>query len=159
MIYAFLIGIARGIVKMNHGSVFVQKANPDPIVKTMVMLMEIGEDGENGQHVQQRVVMVREKEQENATVQEPKEKANTAPMMEVDVMKWKIVTLDSIVQLIKLMAIGDIGNIGQPVLLLVVVEIDKDSVPVIVQVQRTAGNHALEKGIKRIITAILLIVR
>ena len=63
--------------------------------------MEIGEDGENGQHVQQRVVMVREKEQENATVQEPKEKANTAPMMEVDVMKWKIVTVDSIVQLIK----------------------------------------------------------
>ena len=63
--------------------------------------MEIGDDGENGQHVQQRVVMVREKEQENATVQEPKEKANTAPMMEVDVMKWKIVTLDSIVQLIK----------------------------------------------------------
>ena len=57
------------------------------------------------------------------------------------------------------MAIGDIGNIGQPVLLLVVVEIDKDSVPVIVQVQRMVGNHALEKGIKRIITAILLIVR
>ena len=60
---------------------------------------------------------------------------------------------------LKLMAIGDIGNIGQPVLLLVVVEIDKDSVPVIVQVQRMVGNHALEKGIKRIITAILLIVR
>ena len=60
---------------------------------------------------------------------------------------------------LKLMAIGDIGNIGQPVLLLVVVEIDKDSVPVIVQVQRMEGNHALEKGIKRIITAILSIVR
>ena len=37
--YAFLIGIARGIVKMNLGNVFVQKANPDPIVKTMVMLV------------------------------------------------------------------------------------------------------------------------
>ena len=41
MIYAFLIGIVRGIVKMNHGSVFVQKANPVPIVKTMVMLVSI----------------------------------------------------------------------------------------------------------------------
>ena len=39
--YAFLIGIARDIVKMNHGSVFVQKANPVPIVKTMVMLVSI----------------------------------------------------------------------------------------------------------------------
>ena len=41
VIYAFLIGIVMGIVKMNHGSVFVQKANPDPIVKTMVMLVSI----------------------------------------------------------------------------------------------------------------------
>ena len=63
--------------------------------------MEIGEDGENGQHAQQRVVMVRGKEQENVTVLGPKEKENTARMMEVDVMKWKIVTVDSIVQLIK----------------------------------------------------------
>ena len=63
--------------------------------------MEIGADGENGQLVQQRVVMVRGKEQENVIVLEPKEKANTALMMEVDVMKWKIATLDSIVQLIQ----------------------------------------------------------
>ena len=63
--------------------------------------MEIGADGENGQLVQQRVVMVRGKEQENVIVLEPKEKANTALMMEVDVMKWKIATLDSIVQLRK----------------------------------------------------------
>ena len=56
------------------------------------------------------------------------------------------------------MAIGDTGNIGQLVLLLVEVEIDKDSEHVIVQVQRMVGNNALEKGIKRIITAILFIV-
>ena len=60
---------------------------------------------------------------------------------------------------LKLMAIGDTGNTGQLVLLLVEVEIDKDLEHVIVQVQRMVGNHALEKGIKRIITAILLIVR
>ena len=59
---------------------------------------------------------------------------------------------------LKLMAIGDTGNTGQLVLLLVEVEIDKDSEHVIVQVQRMVGNNALEKGIKRIITAILFIV-
>ena len=63
--------------------------------------MEIGADGENGQHVLLRVVMGRGKEQENVIILEPKEKANTALMMEVDVMKWKIAILDSIVQMIK----------------------------------------------------------
>ena len=66
-----------------------------------ILQMEIGEDGENGQHVLQHVGMAHGKEWENATAQELKEKVNIVLMMEVDVMKKKIVIVDTVARPIK----------------------------------------------------------
>ena len=56
------------------------------------------------------------------------------------------------------MAIGDIGNIGQPVLCHVVAEQGTEHETATALLHLMVEKYALERGIKRIITAIHLIV-
>ena len=63
--------------------------------------MGTGVNGVSGQAVQQRVELERGRELENATTPELRERGNIALMMEVGVMKWKNVIVDTVAQLIK----------------------------------------------------------
>ena len=62
--------------------------------------MGTGVNGVSGQAVQQRVELEHGRELENATTPELRERGNIALMMEVGVMKWKNVIVDTVVQLI-----------------------------------------------------------
>ena len=63
--------------------------------------MGTGVNGASGQAVRQRVELEYGRELENATTPELRERGNIALMMEVGVMKWKNVIVDTVVQLIK----------------------------------------------------------
>ena len=63
--------------------------------------MGTGVNGASGQAVRQRVELEYGRELENATTPELRERGNIALMMEVGVMKWKNVIVDTVVQLMK----------------------------------------------------------